>query len=50
MGTKNANKFNDVLVESKIKITSIGKAIDAIIDPRETYFEIIKINTNTKIE
>ena len=50
MGTKNANKFKDTLVEPKIKITSIGKAIEAIIEPKETYFEIISIITNTKIE
>lgn len=50
MGTKNANKFKDTLVEPKIKITRIGKAIEAKIEPKETYFEVTKTITNTKIE
>ena len=50
MGTKNANKFNDTLVEPKIKITITGKETEAIIEPKETYFEIRKTTTKTKIE
>ena len=50
MGTKIANKFKDELSEFKTNITKTGKAIDATIEPNDTYFETRNTTTNTKNE
>ena len=52
IGTKIANKFKAAVLGSRTKITSIGKAIEAIIDASETYLKmknttIKTINENT---
>ena len=44
MGTNIENKFNDSEIKSNIKNTLIGKKRDEIIEAKEIYLKIKKIN------
>ena len=50
IGTKIANKSKDAVLGSRIRITNIGKAKEAINEANEIYFEIKDTTTKTTNE